>query len=124
MPEIKTTPRDPRFPNTNQAQHCWTRYNEWVVCLKRTGSDEDSCKAQRQFAMSLCPVSSVEEWDEQRENGNFSGIQTDDDCNEENSLHKSLTLPSPAAVALALTLSAHEHAAANSEKKGQKLTNK
>jgi len=72
---LSTTPRDPRFPNTNQYQHCWTRYNEWVVCLKRTGGDEDACAQQRRWAQSICPVDNVENWDEQRENGNFAGVE-------------------------------------------------
>jgi cytochrome c oxidase subunit 6b len=77
--QIKTTPRDVRFPNTNQAQHCWTRYNEWVLCLKRTGSDEEACKTQRQFMYSICPSHHYERWDEERDAGNFAGIQMTDD---------------------------------------------
>mmetsp|Transcript_8979 Transcript_8979/g.16574 ORF Transcript_8979/g.16574 Transcript_8979/m.16574 type:complete len:82 (+) Transcript_8979:66-311(+) len=76
--KVETTPRDARFPNTNQAQHCWTRYNEWVLCLKRTGNDEEQCLKQRKFAQSLCPAESVENWDEQREAGNFPGVQMDE----------------------------------------------
>ena len=53
--KLETTPVDPRFPNTNQAQHCWTRYNEWVVCTKKHKDDEDACKKARQYAASLCP---------------------------------------------------------------------
>ena len=34
------------------------RYNEWVMCLKKTDSDEDACKPMRQFAViSLAPGS-------------------------------------------------------------------
>lgn len=85
---LKTTPLDPRFPNQNQAQHCWsvrrrppslcvcgsggfhtrplsalrlfrTRYNEYVLCLKNNDGDEDSCKKYYQFAASICPSSWV-----------------------------------------------------------------
>ncbi|GBG34144.1 Cytochrome c oxidase subunit 6B [Hondaea fermentalgiana] len=76
---LKTTPRDPRFPNTNQYQHCWTRYNEWILCLKRTGEDEDACKQARKFASSLCPNETMENWDEMRENNNFPGLTLNDD---------------------------------------------
>ena len=31
LPHIKTTPYDKRFPSTNQASHCWNRYNEYVT---------------------------------------------------------------------------------------------
>jgi cytochrome c oxidase subunit 6b len=53
--KLKTTPLDPRFPNQNQSQHCWTRYNEYVLCLKNNDGDEDSCKKYFQLAASLCP---------------------------------------------------------------------
>ncbi|KAJ1451570.1 cytochrome c oxidase, subunit VIb [Pelagophyceae sp. CCMP2097] len=72
---IKTTPVDKRFPSTNQANHCWNRYNEWVMCLKKTDGDEDACKVMRQFAMSICPDDWSKKWDEEREEGNFPGIQ-------------------------------------------------
>ena len=79
MPDsvLRTTPRDPRFPNTNQAQHCWTRYNEWVLCLKKTGGDDDACLKQRRYALSLCPESYIENWDEQREEKCFPGVSLD-----------------------------------------------
>lgn len=34
------------------------KYNEFVLCLRKEGGDEDACKATRQAALSLCP----EEW--------------------------------------------------------------
>jgi len=75
---IKTTPRDPKFPSTNQAGHCWNRYNEWVLCLKTTHGDEDACAQMRQLAVSICPVDWVEKWDDEREIGNFAGIKMND----------------------------------------------
>ncbi|KAL7572354.1 hypothetical protein ACA910_021566 [Epithemia clementina (nom. ined.)] len=67
-----TTPRDERFPSTNQALHCWNRYNEWVLCQQQ--SDEEKCTPLRGYAESICPSPWTEEWDEQREAGTFSGI--------------------------------------------------
>lgn len=29
MPKIVTAPFDPRFPNVNQARHCFIRFNEY-----------------------------------------------------------------------------------------------
>lgn len=29
---VATAPHDPRFPSTNQARHCYTRYNEFYRC--------------------------------------------------------------------------------------------
>ena len=71
---VRTTPRDPRFPTQNQANHCWNRYNEWVLCLKNTG-DEDGCKNMRQLAVSICPSIWTEKWDEEREEGTFAGLK-------------------------------------------------
>eukprot|EP00568_Trieres_chinensis_P001696 CAMPEP_0183302296 /NCGR_PEP_ID=MMETSP0160_2-20130417/8130_1 /TAXON_ID=2839 ORGANISM="Odontella Sinensis, Strain Grunow 1884" /NCGR_SAMPLE_ID=MMETSP0160_2 /ASSEMBLY_ACC=CAM_ASM_000250 /LENGTH=106 /DNA_ID=CAMNT_0025465047 /DNA_START=107 /DNA_END=427 /DNA_ORIENTATION=+ len=72
---VRTTPRDPRFPSQNQANHCWNRYNEWLLCLKSTGGDEDGCKNMRQMAVSICPTIWTEKWDEEREEGTFPGIK-------------------------------------------------
>ncbi|KAL9188053.1 hypothetical protein ACHAXT_006431 [Thalassiosira profunda] len=57
MNEIKasrTTPRDARFPTQNQANHCWNRYNEWLICMKST-QDEEGCKSMRNMALQICP---------------------------------------------------------------------
>jgi cytochrome c oxidase subunit 6b len=31
--QVKTSPFDPRFPTTNQAKNCYTRYNEFHKCV-------------------------------------------------------------------------------------------
>jgi len=72
---IRTTPRSNKFPSQNQANHCWNRYNEWVLCLKNTEGDQESCKQMRQLALSICPYIWYEKWDEEREAGAFAGIQ-------------------------------------------------
>lgn len=43
--------------------------------MKKSGGDEDGCKTMRQLALSICPDDNINEWDEQRENGNFLGVQ-------------------------------------------------
>ena len=58
----------------NQAPHCWQRFNQYVLCVKKTGS-EDECASMRQLAISVCPDDWTEKWDEEREAGNFAGIQ-------------------------------------------------
>ena len=50
------------------------RYNEWILCLKKTDNDEDGCKFMRQYALSLCPDNWIEKWDEEREEGTFPGM--------------------------------------------------
>lgn len=72
---IRTTPRDSRFPASNQALHCWNRYNEWLLCLKETGKDEDKCQVYRQYALSICPNDWTENWDEARGEGTFHGLK-------------------------------------------------
>ena len=70
----KTTPRDPRFPTQNQANHCWNRYNEWLVCLKGSSNDEDGCKSMRNLALKICPAIWTDKWDEERGEGVYAGI--------------------------------------------------
>lgn len=67
---VRTTPRDERFPSTNQALNCWNRYNEWIVCTQSS----DKCKPMRQYAESICPGFWVEKWDDEREEGTFNGV--------------------------------------------------
>lgn len=72
--QARTCPRDERFPSQNQALHCWNRYNQWLVCVDQKGGTEEKCKPLRQMADSICPGFWTEQWDEQREEGSFSGI--------------------------------------------------
>jgi cytochrome c oxidase subunit 6b len=74
---VRTTPRDTRFPSQNQANHCWNRYNEWLLCLKSTKGDEVGCKNMRQMAVSICPSIWTEKWDEEREEHTFPGLKVD-----------------------------------------------
>jgi cytochrome c oxidase subunit 6b len=71
---VRTTPRDSRFHTQNQANHCWNRYNEWLLCLKNTG-DEEGCKNMKQMALSICPSIWTDKWEEEREEGNFPGLK-------------------------------------------------
>merc|ERR1712137_875253 len=71
---VRTTPRDSRFPTQNQANHCWNRYNEWLLCLKNTG-DEEGCKNMKQMAYSICPTIWTEKWEEEREENTFPGLK-------------------------------------------------
>ena len=55
--------------------YCWQKYNEYVLCVKKSGGDEEGCKLMKQRAMSICPLDYVTMWDEQRVAGNFLGVQ-------------------------------------------------
>lgn len=68
----RTPPRDERFPSTNQAMRCWNLYNEWVLCA--TQQDEEKCKSMRYASESICPSHWVEQFDEARDEGTFTGI--------------------------------------------------
>ena len=74
-PEIKveSTPFDVRFPGTNQARHCYARYNEYHKCAKQNGEDDEKCNVFQKAYRSICPGEWVERWNEQRENGTWPG---------------------------------------------------
>jgi len=72
---VRTTPRDARFPSQNQSNHCWNRYNEWLLCLKSTKGDEEGCKNMKQMAFSICPSIWTDKWEEEREEHIFAGLQ-------------------------------------------------
>lgn len=101
--QLGTAPFDPRFPATNQAKHCYTRYNEYYKCVKEKGDPEDpECIKYKRWYKSLCPTewvrsplfsqfeyeepglispcsissffrAQIEAWEEQRENGTWPG---------------------------------------------------
>lgn len=54
--QVKTAPRDRRFPTTNQTNHCWARYIEFHACAKAKGDDDPECEKFKRWYMSLCPV--------------------------------------------------------------------
>merc|ERR1712193_344528 len=70
---LQTTPMDARFPNVNQARHCYMRYNEFWRCQAEKGEGNDACEKMKKFYMSICPAEWTEKWNEQRENGRFPG---------------------------------------------------
>mmetsp|Transcript_22218 Transcript_22218/g.31921 ORF Transcript_22218/g.31921 Transcript_22218/m.31921 type:complete len:88 (+) Transcript_22218:46-309(+) len=73
---LRTTPFDKKhYPATNQTHYCWQKYNEYVLCLKKSSGDEDHCKTAKQLALSICPDEWVQTWQEQREKGIFLGVQ-------------------------------------------------
>lgn len=74
LDDIKTAPMDFRFPTTNQAKHCFTRYVEYHKCIQAKGDEAASeCDKYARYYRSLCPNEWVEKWNEQRENGTFAG---------------------------------------------------
>ena len=66
------------LPDDAQAQHCWTKYNEYVVCLIKSNEDAEACAKARKLAGSICPNDWVNKWDEERANGNFAGVTAAD----------------------------------------------
>ncbi|GAQ87483.1 cytochrome c oxidase subunit 6b [Klebsormidium nitens] len=73
LDDIKTAPMDYRFPTTNQAKHCFTRYNEYHKCIGEKGEGNSDCTIYAKYYRSLCPGEWVEKWNEQREEGLFAG---------------------------------------------------
>ena len=74
-PEVKieSAPFDVRFPGTNQARHCYTRYNEYHKCVSENGEDDERCSLFQKAYRSICPGEWVERWNEQRDNGTWPG---------------------------------------------------
>ena len=54
VPQIETAPFDPRFPQTNQAKHCYTRYNEFHKCVYRPSRSQPRTQSSQQSSPSLC----------------------------------------------------------------------
>lgn len=54
--ELRTAPRDRRFPTTNQTKHCWARYLEFHACSKVKGKDDPECAKFKRYYNSLCPL--------------------------------------------------------------------
>ncbi|XP_078062695.1 cytochrome c oxidase subunit 6B1-like [Mustelus asterias] len=72
----KTAPFDARFPNTNQTRNCYQNYLDFYRCqkaLSATGKDVSLCNWFHKVYKSLCPMSWVSKWDDQREAGTFAG---------------------------------------------------
>jgi len=53
--QVKSVPFDPRFPTTNQARNCYTRYNEFYRCKEQKSEDDAECKFYQKAYRSLCP---------------------------------------------------------------------
>ncbi|GIL89910.1 hypothetical protein Vretimale_17953 [Volvox reticuliferus] len=72
-PEIITAPYDPRFPNRNQARHCFVRFNEYYKCIYERGEEHARCQFYQKAYQSLCPSEWLESWQELREKGLWTG---------------------------------------------------
>lgn len=72
-PELITAPYDPRFPNRNQARHCFVRFNEYYKCVYERGEEHQRCQFYQKAYQSLCPSDWLEAWSELREKGLWTG---------------------------------------------------
>merc|ERR1712118_326172 len=50
------TPADTRFPNPNQARHCYMRYNEFFRCQAKHGEGADQCSQMKKFYARSAPT--------------------------------------------------------------------
>ncbi|GAB1600849.1 cytochrome c oxidase subunit 6B1-like [Argonauta hians] len=69
---LKTAPFDARFPNQNQTRNCWQNYVDYHRCHKIKGEDYEPCDYFKRVFQSICPISWVEKWDSQMEEGIFA----------------------------------------------------
>lgn len=54
--QVRTAPRDKRFPTQNQTKHCWARYLEFHACAKVKGEEDPECEKFKRWYGSLCPT--------------------------------------------------------------------
>ncbi|XP_060725464.1 cytochrome c oxidase subunit 6B1 [Tachysurus vachellii] len=76
LEQYRTAPFDARFPNQNQTRNCWQNYLDFHRCtkaLEAKGMDTAPCDWYRRVYKSLCPISWIEKWDTQRDDGTFPG---------------------------------------------------
>jgi len=72
-PESITAPYDPRFPNRNQARHCFVRFNEYHKCAFERGEEHPRCQFYQKAYQAMCPADWLEAWNELREKGLWTG---------------------------------------------------
>ncbi|KAI5618993.1 cytochrome c oxidase subunit VIb-like [Silurus asotus] len=76
LQQYRTAPFDARFPNQNQTRNCWQNYLDYYRChnaLEAKGADVTPCDWYKRVYKSLCPISWIEKWDAQRDDGTFPG---------------------------------------------------
>ncbi|KAK1882078.1 Cytochrome c oxidase subunit 6B1 [Dissostichus eleginoides] len=76
LQNYRTAPFDARFPNSNQTRNCWSNYLDFYRCQKALdakGVDTAPCDWYKRVFTSICPISWVQKWNDQREEGNFPG---------------------------------------------------
>lgn len=52
---VQTAPYDRRFVTTNQARHCYTRYQEYHRCVAQNGEDNKDCSFFQKAYRAICP---------------------------------------------------------------------
>ncbi|XP_036130824.1 cytochrome c oxidase subunit 6B2 [Molossus molossus] len=71
-----TPPFDPRFPNQNQTRNCYQNFLDYHRCVKKMnlrGKSTQPCEYYFRVFHSLCPISWVQRWTEQIQQGTFAG---------------------------------------------------
>ncbi|KTW30594.1 hypothetical protein T552_00311 [Pneumocystis carinii B80] len=74
LKQLKTAGFDGNFPNMNQTKRCYQNYINYYKCINIHGEDHVACKDFWSTYQSLCPNEWKQQWDTQREAGNFPGI--------------------------------------------------
>ncbi|KAJ1507595.1 Cytochrome c oxidase subunit 6B1 [Coelomomyces lativittatus] len=62
-------PKDDRYPNTNQTNHCWKNYVDYHRCVEEKGEDYPACLMFKRFYNNYCPSLWIERWDALKERG-------------------------------------------------------
>ena len=66
-------PQDYRFSTTNQIQHCWERFADWVDCMNITSNNHARCIDRAALYKNMCPNFRTDAWMEQMREGTFPG---------------------------------------------------
>ncbi|EHB13457.1 Cytochrome c oxidase subunit 6B2 [Heterocephalus glaber] len=69
-------PFDPRFPNQNQIHNCYQNFLDYHRCVKamsRCGQSSQLCEYYFRVYRLLCPLSWVQRWNQQIQDGPFAG---------------------------------------------------
>lgn len=77
--DVSNAPPDARFPNMNQTQHCWTKFNTFIMCMNHfEGADQKRCMVHRRHFKEMCPDRMTNQWIDQINDEVWVGITPKD----------------------------------------------
>lgn len=74
--KLTPTRMDRRFPNVNQANACWTAFNEYQLCVEKRGRHDALCLQRGRDYSTICPSKWVENYVDSAERGVSMSVGT------------------------------------------------